>query len=34
MDLTDKDLEDIGFKRGQRMKLLKIIQSVKVNYSW
>ena len=32
MDLEDKDLTEIGFKKGQHMKVLKIIQSVKVRY--
>ena len=31
MDLTDKDLSEMGFTKGQRMKILKIITSVKVN---
>ena len=30
MDLDDSALDEMGFKRGQRMKILKIIESVKV----
>ena len=30
MDLDDSALGEMGFKRGQRMKILKIIESVKV----
>ena len=31
LDLTDKDLSEMGFTKGQRMKVLKIITAVKVN---
>ena len=33
MELTDNDLSETGFKKGQRMKILKIISSVKVLYT-
>ena len=33
MDLKEKDLSDMGFTKGQRMKILKIIDSVKV-WQW
>ena len=34
MDLEDSDLVEMGFtKKGQRMKIVKIIQSIKVRKS-
>ena len=33
MELTDNDLSEMEFKKGQRMKILKIISSVKVLYT-
>ena len=33
MEFTDNDLSEMGFKKGQRMKMLKIISSVKVLYT-
>ena len=30
MDLDNRALDEMGFKRGQRMKILKIIESIKV----
>ena len=33
MDLKDCDLIEIGFTKGQRMKIVKIIQSIKVGQS-
>ena len=33
VELTDNDLSEMGFKKGQRMKMLKIISSVKVLYT-
>ena len=30
MDLDNSALDEMGFKRGQRMKILKIIEPVKV----
>jgi hypothetical protein len=33
MDLKDSDLIEMEFKKGQRMKIVKIIQSIKVRKS-
>ena len=33
MDLEDSDLVEMGFTKGQRMKIVKIIQSIKVRKS-
>lgn len=33
MDLEDSDLVEMGFTKGQRMKIVKIIQSIKVGKS-
>ena len=33
MDLEDSDLVEMGFTKGQRMKIEKIIQSIKVRRS-
>lgn len=31
VELKDRDLSEMGFTKGQRMKILRIITSVKVN---
>ena len=33
MDLEDSDLVEMGFTKGLRMKIVKIIQSIKVRRS-
>ena len=33
MDLEDSDLVEMGFTKGLRMKIVKIIQSIKVRKS-